>query len=118
MKRDRSHALRPIAAILLLVASSILFLGAARDCRTATIETAGAPVVEATATVESQVAALAVKVDQLNLQLQTVDSWTSIILASSVGVTLIAIPLSFFVYLVIHRVPVLRRISDRLKGKS
>ena len=96
----------------------IALLGAARDCRTATVETGGAPIVEADASVDPSFGGVVGRIDKLEAKINTVDSWTSMILAISIGFTLVSIPVGIFVYLLIHRIPVLRYASDRLKGKA
>lgn len=97
--------------------SGMIFLGAARDCRTATVETGGAPIVEAPVTADVTIAALNAKIQELQVRINTVDSWTSIILAASVGLSMLCGIGAVGAYILAHRFRWVRSAIDLAKGK-
>jgi hypothetical protein len=101
-----------VSRIVPCLSAALLALGAARDCRTGTIDDVKLDI-PVTAEVD-----MVTRIGTLEKHVQTIDSWTSLILAGTVGLSFVGGVGAVIVYVLGHRFGAFRAAVDRAKGKQ
>jgi integral membrane sensor domain MASE1 len=107
----RRKVVSNLSRIILGLSAALLTLGAARDCRTGTIDDVK---IEVPVTAEVD---MVTRIGTLEKHVQTIDSWTSLILAGTVGLSFVGGVGAVIVYVLGHRFGWFRMAVDLCKGK-